>query len=216
MDHSHKDGLSLLAVFFSLCISLSNSLESPKPYGGVFDPIPNTNTRQDILASRQPMGVMDESAVRQLKVAELRGELTNLGLPTGGKKDELQARLLEALQSSAVGDSTAPANQSKPVNPSRPSKPTSPASPTSQPASYNPSDKMAERAARFKIEPVGSGDERLKKRKERFGSISEDFFDMEKLKARQARFGVVTSERLAQDDLNAQKVKRLQRFGLNS
>ncbi|PJF17627.1 SAP domain-containing ribonucleoprotein [Paramicrosporidium saccamoebae] len=153
---------------------------------------------------------MDESAVRQLKVAELRGELTKLGLPTGGKKDELQTRLIEALQASAVS------NQTKSANPSRPSKPISPTSPTSQPAAHAPSDRMAERAARFKIEPVGSGDERLKKRKERFGSISEDFFDMEKLRARQARFGVVTSERLAQDDMNAQKVKRLQRFGLNS
>lgn len=163
---------------------------------------------------------MDETAVRQLKVAELRTELQKLGLPTGGKKDELVARLLEAL----------PKRVEEPAAPVKPKSGTVTPVPiqdkmagraarfgTSMPAPAQ--DKMTERATRFGItthNTVSDEDDRVKKRKERFGSVSEDFFDIEKLRARQARFGIVTSSKLAKEDMNAQKVKRMQRFGLSS
>ncbi|KNC95979.1 uncharacterized protein SPPG_08582 [Spizellomyces punctatus DAOM BR117] len=41
------------------------------------------------------MSTLTEAAVKKLKIVELKAELTKLGLPTTGKKDELVTRLLE-------------------------------------------------------------------------------------------------------------------------
>ncbi|TPX68258.1 hypothetical protein SpCBS45565_g03233 [Spizellomyces sp. 'palustris'] len=47
------------------------------------------------------MGTLTEAAVKKLKIVELKAELTKLGLPTTGKKDELVTRLLERVNISA-------------------------------------------------------------------------------------------------------------------
>ena len=45
---------------------------------------------------------MQPADIKKLKVAELKDELTKLGLPTSGKKDELAERLIAAVEARAV------------------------------------------------------------------------------------------------------------------
>lgn len=177
---------------------------------------------------------MDEAAIRQLKVAELKVELSKLNLPTTGKKDDLVARLLEALANLPLG-ANADGSRSGPASP-RPPQPTSPVPKPSSPlprlASRSPfqapstlvaggdseKSRRISRAMRFGSSEASSVvDERKKQRVERFGSMADDSaMDTERLKVRQARFGETTSERLVRAEEEAAKARRLARFGLNS
>lgn len=51
---------------------------------------------------------MDAESVKQMKVTELRSELQKLGLPTTGRKEELQARLLETISEDTGGTTQVP------------------------------------------------------------------------------------------------------------
>ena len=52
---------------------------------------------------------LDAAAIAGLKVAELKAELEQRGLPTGGKKADLAARLTEAVANEAAVEEEAPA-----------------------------------------------------------------------------------------------------------
>lgn len=186
---------------------------------------------------------MDETAIRQLKVTELRAELSKLGLPTTGKKDELVARVLEALAGGhssggavAATTSPSPAGAKSPLPLSDRETWTSarpPVQPHAVPTAGFPGDssasagkatagthedRLAARAERFGLEPTQEA--RRKQRAERFGigasAEQEGLFDVERMRARQARFGVVASGQLAKAEDEAAKLKRLERFGLQS
>lgn len=156
--------------------------------------------------------MLDEAAVRQLKVVELKAELLQLGLSTSGRKDELVERLLEALAgrpaSGAAAAAPAALGSARPSDAGLGRKDSSPAAEDSE--EY----KRASRAERFNLGP--SETDLLQRRRERFGSVADDLLDPERLRARQARFGTTTSSVLLQEDEEVQKLKRLQRFGFAS
>lgn len=171
---------------------------------------------------------MDEQTIRQLKVADLRSELSKLGLPTTGKKEELVIRLLEAVKSvPARSPPLSPNISSSSPNNQMPSTKGTPKSPTGTlQTSATPTgegDKLMARAARF-----GNSLDEMSKRKvrqERFASLAGnggsntqegDLFDPDRLRARQARFGTATSSRLVEEEERLAKLKRLERFGLSS
>lgn len=144
--------------------------------------------------------MLNEEAIKQLKVTELKAELQQRGLPVSGRKDELQARLLEAIQ--VEGDAGTVDSNNNATNPPLPVSPsstvphykvTSPkmtlpvktlpssshseaVSPSSKPTGSSISvnnqeqERLTQRAARFNLPP--SEEERRQQRTERFNSLS--------------------------------------------
>lgn len=170
-----------------------------------------------------------------MKVAELRGELQKLGLPTTGRKEELQTRLLEAMDKGDGGEESAPAPATTgprpaPTSPHPSGVPTtvakSPASPVngvpaSVPASapLKPSStaatsqQLAERAARFNLPPTEA--DRKRQRQERFGAAEGVPSTQPSVPPPSKRLGVSAGDReaiLAEERLRA----RQERFGVVS
>lgn len=141
---------------------------------------------------------MDAESIRQMKVTELRSELQKLSLPTTGRKEELQARLLEAI-SKDMGEGSPMTGTKPPSAPITSSltmvatgggvalstttiKSASPSAsvpftltattatfPTTTTTATGSASKLSERTARFNL-PT-SEDDRKRQRMERFGAV---------------------------------------------
>lgn len=62
------------------------------------------------------MSELTVAAIKKLKVAELKAELTKRGLAVKGKKDELAKRLIEAIQEDTAEDKEEVAEDSQDTN----------------------------------------------------------------------------------------------------
>lgn len=135
--------------------------------------------------------MLDEAAIKGMKVAELKGELHKLNLPQSGKKEELVARLLEAsaISSSKIAgvandvDELGMTEAQAPHSPLSPHPPRSAWLPSTTPIASGEAappmntgnsfeERLAERAARFNLPP--SDRDRAMARRERFGSTPPD------------------------------------------
>lgn len=142
---------------------------------------------------------MDAESIRQMKVTELRSELQKLSLPTTGRKEELQARLLEAISKDmgegspmtgtkppsapitssltmvATGGGVALSTTTKSASPSASVPSTLTATTATFPTTTatttatGAASKLSERTARFNL-PT-SEDDRKRQRMERFGAV---------------------------------------------
>lgn len=168
--------------------------------------------------------------VKKLKVIELKEMLSERGLSTSGKKDELVTRLEEAMAEDGANSTTtpapaptsaheaAPAAASVPVSDPQPAAASAPAAPADDapaaaegaPALSDFEAKKAMRASRFGI-PVVSKPEPTINPKKKGGAALPD--DAEKIKKREERFGK-TRPAAEVDPAEADKnKKRAERFG---
>ncbi|KAJ3158937.1 hypothetical protein HDU86_002106 [Geranomyces michiganensis] len=111
---------------------------------------------------------MTAVTAKQMKVPELKAELTKAGLPTTGNKADLLARLLAHLETQATPTTSAPAS-SAPA--SAATAATSPApNATAAPAAVVPETSKPAAAPAKPIDPTGKTDEELRRaRAARFG-----------------------------------------------
>lgn len=159
-----------------------------------------------------------EDEVRQLKVVDLRAELLKLKLPTSGKKEELQERLLEFLtrkkKTDSLQESEAPAsyNLNKNLNDDNNTKIDLNVSVNK--TNFSEEERLASRAARFETTvsksspmPLGIGSSQASEGK------YEDMLSLERLQKRRDRFGVTISSRLVDNEEKLLHQRRVERFG---
>lgn len=140
-------------------------------------------------------------------VVQLRSLLTERGLPTSGKKDELIKRLIESDDS--VHEATKVENVESPKLPASPVNEVTQESPKPSTDMKNEEEKRKYRAERFGIEL--SEAEKKKIRMARFQSSPLGAQEREKLEKRKERFGVI-SPALQKDEELKKKQQRAERF----
>ncbi|MDP2436127.1 MAG: SAP domain-containing protein [archaeon] len=164
------------------------------------------------------MGDIDITEVKNMKVADLRKHLTDMGLNPKGNKPELVERLenilLELMGSGGDISSTpshapsAPSATPKPVSAHPPPPP-----PSSSSSSSSTPTPLASKAASGEVASSGAGEtgedpvslEKRAQRANRF-NIELQKSETEKLEERSKRFGIVSEEQKSQ--------ARKQRFGI--
>jgi hypothetical protein len=160
---------------------------------------------------------LSEDEVRQLKVAELKTELSALGLSASGKKEELQERLLAALLVEKSMSACPPSGGNVSVSPSPNANSVITGSPGSDSSiditqKSHPENIIASRAARFGMQSTAASSSNTD-----LGKVSsatcEDLLSLERLKKRQERFGASISSKLLEGEQEMQRQKRAQRFG---
>lgn len=132
---------------------------------------------------------MDRDTILQLKVTELKNELSTLGLSTTGRKEELQQRLFEALFPDSPHNSPNMASNTAMSN--------------NAPVSYNTATNN-----NTPTDPVANGGQCTPSKI----NLGSDPMSVERLKIREQRFGVALSSKLIQAEEDEAKMKRAQRF----